>query len=247
MLKYAVPLVLLPALALADSTVSSLPNAATPLTDGSCLYVDQGPGTDSKLCTAWGQALGFTTAPAATIWANPNSTTGPSGAVAMPNCPDANGNHLNWTAGSPGAFSCGGSGGPPPTIVQVTPADPTPNATTTQKMMGFAVSYTPTVSGKTRATFVGTASNATANAGGIYSLRYGTGTAPANGDAQTGTALGPITSANTNATTSRISAPAFGYVLLTKGTTYWWDISLASQTAGTSSLTNCIFVIEELP
>ncbi len=48
--------------AYADSTVHGLGTFTTsPLPVGSCFYVDQGPGTDSKLCSSWVQAMGGVT------------------------------------------------------------------------------------------------------------------------------------------------------------------------------------------
>lgn len=42
----------------ADSTVAGLATDTTsPITAGSCLYVDQGPGTDTKLCSNWPATL----------------------------------------------------------------------------------------------------------------------------------------------------------------------------------------------
>ena len=139
LLRLMLGLALWPAVALADSTVNVLPDAASPLSDGSCLYVDQGPGTDTKLCTQWGAALGISTAGASTVIANPGAITAPASPVALPNCPDTGGNHLNWTAGTPGSFSCGKSG-QPMTILQVTPTNPAANASGASQMTGMGTS-----------------------------------------------------------------------------------------------------------
>lgn len=54
---------LLPSAAFADSTVHGLgTNTTNPLPALSCVYVDQGPGTDTKLCSAWAAAFGALTA-----------------------------------------------------------------------------------------------------------------------------------------------------------------------------------------
>src|SRR5690348_2774545 len=45
--------------ALADSTVHGLStNTTNPVPSGSCFYVDQGPGTDTKLCSGYATAIG---------------------------------------------------------------------------------------------------------------------------------------------------------------------------------------------
>jgi hypothetical protein len=44
--------------AFADSLVHNLPSATSPLPTGSCFYVDQGPGTDTKLCSGFPVAIG---------------------------------------------------------------------------------------------------------------------------------------------------------------------------------------------
>ena len=56
-------LLLFPALAHANSTVSGLPTATTnPIPSNSCVYVDQGPGTDTKDCiTSPGTAFNYNT------------------------------------------------------------------------------------------------------------------------------------------------------------------------------------------
>ncbi len=47
-----------PSLAQTNRLIHDIPTTATsPLPAGSCLYVDQGPGTDAKLCSDWAVAL----------------------------------------------------------------------------------------------------------------------------------------------------------------------------------------------
>ena len=249
MLKWLIPgLVALPLAAYADSTVSNLPDAAVPLAEGSALYVDQGPGTDAKISHDWGAALGILNAPASTIRGNPTGATAAATAIPMPNCPDAGGVHLNVSLGPPMTFTCGTSG-PTLTAVEQKPADPPGVSSATAVMSGLGVgwSYTPNATGKTLVIFNGIASNSGASGGANLSLRYGTGTAPTAGATATGTVAGQTTSALTNATSGRSAVPMVGYLTLVKGTTYWFDITLAWVLSGTASVTATQFDVVELP
>ena len=75
---------------------------------------------------------------------------------------------------------------------QSTPADPTGTTDTTGKMMGLAGAITPTYTGRLLIIVSGNLTNTTAAAGdgAKAQIRYGTGSAPSNGDALTGTAVG---------------------------------------------------------
>jgi len=54
-------------------------------------------------------------------------------------------------------------------------------------MMGLAISFTPLYSGRVKIIIAGEASNNTAGDGFLIYAAYGTGAAPANGAAATGT------------------------------------------------------------
>src|SRR5439155_1649764 len=71
-----------------------------------------------------------------------------------------------------------------------TPLNPTGTADTTGKMMGLAGAITPQVTGNIRIAVCGSIANNTIADGGKLQIRVGTGTAPNNGDALTGTAYG---------------------------------------------------------
>ena len=71
-------------------------------------------------------------------------------------------------------------------------------------------------------------------------LRFGTGTAPANGAAATGTLITSTLGANpVNVASAFQSATPFGLALsLTPGTAYWFDIGLSALSGGTASMSN---------
>jgi hypothetical protein len=110
-------------------------------------------------------------------------------------------------------------------------------------MMGIGAQATPctiTPQGSTRifVIFTGNVRNTANNAGANIILRYGTGTAPINGAAQTGTqASGPLgfTAAAPGQQVPFAAQSLIGS--LTIGTTYWIDLSLNVVTGGTASIT----------
>ena len=76
---------------------------------------------------------------------------------------------------------------------QAEPADPTGTNNATGLMMGLAGAITPLTTGRLLIMLSGTLANATAIADGAnVQLRYGTGAAPANADALTGTPVGGL-------------------------------------------------------
>jgi hypothetical protein len=103
------------------------------------------------------------------------------------------------------------------------------------KMFGFAGSITPATTGTInfRARFDSTAATASC----AYQINYGTGTAPTNGAANTGTS-GGSTSGFTATNASSWSSSLDGIVTgLTVGTTYWFDM-LGTASSGNCALSN---------
>ena len=108
----------------------------------------------------------------------------------------------------------------------------------TSKMCGYGTAtygpflFTPSFSGKVLVIFGFGLQNNTAGATSLATLRYGTGTPPANQGTATGTS-GPayvLTAATVNAAISTsLSMVITG---LTVGTQYWFDIAIASGAAG---------------
>lgn len=140
----------------------------------------------------------------------------------------------------------------PAASVGYTPANPTGTISATEVMMGLGSTcvYTPTGSGKVIINVTGYVANPTAGVATTVGCRFGTGTAPVNGAAVTGTAFGaiadpqvrgPVTSAITGAAvafTARLS--------LTPSTAYWFDIALATgNVADTVQILNLAMTIAE--
>lgn len=119
-----------------------------------------------------------------------------------------------------------------------TSAAPTGTASTTAVMMGIAGSITPTSTGRVTFTISGQMANNTVNDGATVQLRTGTGTAPTNGAALTGTQRGV-----SQTHTSLVAADTAGFSItvtvtgLTLGTAVWIDAALAAVTGGTASIT----------
>jgi len=118
------------------------------------------------------------------------------------------------------------------------PGDPTGTTSTTGVMMGLAGAIT-TRSGRVVVIISGTIKNNTANDGAAVQIRYGTGSAPTNAAALTGTAVGALQRHVDAGVTNEevpfsVSAVVTG---LTGGTAYWLDVSLAAITGGTATIT----------
>lgn len=131
---------------------------------------------------------------------------------------------------------------------QTAPADPTGITGATAKMLGLAVAFTPRVTGRVLVLVSGQATDDTNADTATYILRYGTGTAPANDAASTGTAGG--LSRTFSALTSATSAPFSENQLitgLTLNTAYWFDFSAKATGAGAvANLTTLTFTIMEI-
>jgi hypothetical protein len=127
-----------------------------------------------------------------------------------------------------------------PTSSQSTPGNPSGTASTIGVMMGLAGGIIPAVRTKALVIISGTIFNPTAIAdGGKTQIRYGTGAAPANGDALTGTTAGGLVQ-YVAATTAEKTPFSVNAVLsgLTPGTPYWLDLSLAAIVGGTASISD---------
>lgn len=126
---------------------------------------------------------------------------------------------------------------------QATPSDPTGTTSATVVMMGLAGAITPTATGRVMVIMSGDAGGTTLTAG-TKEVRYGTGSAPTNGAATTGTAATPTRTFN-NANTSRGEWSLQGIVSgLTVGTAYWFDLGI-SRSSGTIAPKNISISIME--
>lgn len=125
---------------------------------------------------------------------------------------------------------------------QSTPTNPTGTTSTTGVMMGISGSITPTKSGTILVIVSGVTDNSNNSDGCSIQIRTGTGTAPTNGAALTGTAQGSkLQAVNTSSGSSTLQVPFTCCAVvsgLTVGTAIWIDTSLAAITAGTATILN---------
>lgn len=136
--------------------------------------------------------------------------------------------------------------------LQFTPGNPAATSSTTLVMMGLGstLAYTPASSGLVLITVGGVFFTNTAAVSVTLTGRYGTGAVPGNGAAVQGTrwpgAADPVLSATT---AIGVGDPfAFTAILtLVKGTTYWFDLALATANAADAAvLSNLAASIAEL-
>ena len=134
------------------------------------------------------------------------------------------------------------------TMTGYTPANPASTTSTTLVMAGLALPYTPAVSGIVRVQLVGGGKTATAAAGISIGLRYGTGTAPANGDAVTGTSFGDGQYFGAPSTAFNAQFALNGIISgLTPGTPVWVDVAFdTANSSDAASLANLSAIIEEV-
>ena len=139
--------------------------------------------------------------------------------------------------GSTGSQGDQGPGSGSATYSSINGLNPTVTTSTVGVMMGLAGTITPVTSGAVLIIVAGDSDNATNGSGVTVVLRYGTGAAPANGDALTGTAMHTVNMNNNNASQRfpfTVQAIASG---LTLNTSIWIDVSIASSGgAGTARI-----------
>lgn len=122
------------------------------------------------------------------------------------------------------------------------PFSPSGTASTTLVMQGLGLTctITPSYSGRVWLDFKGIVFNSTATASTRVQAYFGTGVAPSNSAAVTGTAVGPLLPI-LSATANQSLAYSVGGIItgLTPGTAYWLDVAI-DVTSG-SGTTNSIF------
>jgi hypothetical protein len=155
-------------------------------------------------------------------------------------------------AAAPLARSLGGTGvtTTPAVPAGFTPANPATTVSTTLVMMGLGttVAFTPRSSGLVVVTFACSVLTATAVAAVTVGPRFGTGAAPANGVAVTGTRFGVLGDISTQAPAITVpdSVSAQAVLSLTVNTAYWFDLALATATAAdAATMTNVSFTLVE--
>jgi len=117
---------------------------------------------------------------------------------------------------------------------------PVGTASTTFVMMGLGTTckITPTSNGRVHFTIGGNMLNATNGMTTRVELAFGTGAAPVNGAAVTGTVLaGPRGSIGASSELHGFSTDAV-VTGLVPGTTYWFDTPMNTDSTGTASVTN---------
>jgi hypothetical protein len=139
-----------------------------------------------------------------------------------------------------------GAGGARLQTAQLNPASTT---STAGVMMGLGSTahLTPTTTGSFLVTFCGGCRNGAAGQSAVlFGMRYGTGTAPTNGAAATGTIFGP--SSNLYSAANNAAAP-FNFTALVTGlavgTDYWFDMQVGVG-AGTGIISGVTSTIIEL-
>lgn len=137
-----------------------------------------------------------------------------------------------------------------PNLIELISATPTGTSNTTGLMQGLGLSITTgaRTSGVIQVIASGSITSNTAANGWKYQIRYGTGTAPTNGAALTGTAVGRLTTGSLGTGATRATMP-FCIVAKISGlaasTTYWIDLSLGAVTGGTTTMTDVCVNAEE--
>lgn len=135
-----------------------------------------------------------------------------------------------------------------PALYQASPSAPTGTTNTTGVMMGLAGSITPSASGRIEVNIEGTQTNSSSGHGCKTQIRYGTGSAPANGAALTGTAAGTQMDSVLFPTPNYYTPFSNTGIItgLTPGTTYWLDLSLAANSSGTAAVRNINITAKEI-
>ena len=134
---------------------------------------------------------------------------------------------------------------------QVNPADPT-GAAAGAVMMGLGAAaspclFTPVVSKRALIRFSFQCANSVSSNGVTFSLRYGTGTPPANGAAVTGTLIGVAQTKNNGNAAYSDGETLDGLLLnLVPGTTYWFDLTLQQVSSGTATAKSITFTAIEI-
>lgn len=124
-------------------------------------------------------------------------------------------------------------------VLQTSPGSPAGTSSATGVMMGLGTTckLTPVYSTRIRVEFMGSVENNTSGNTSSINIRYGTGTAPANGVALTGTAL--LNTVVAGGTGPQEYPFSIGGIItgLTPGTAYWLDMSLVAS-SNTSTVLN---------
>lgn len=127
--------------------------------------------------------------------------------------------------------------------LQASPGNPTATTSTTGVMMGLGTSchITPIYSTRVKLEFFGNMTNSSNGNTSSTLAKFGTGTAPANGVAVTGTTVGTTIAGTPGVSGANYPFATGGIITgLTPGTAYWFDLdSFASAGTNTQSNISC--------
>ena len=143
----------------------------------------------------------------------------------------------------------GATGSMSATSSHTIPTDPNTTGSTVGVMMGLGLttSITPILSGRVLIIISGDMDNTNNGNGTQTQIRWGTGAAPANGAALTGTTDGGLVKCNNNNAAQRFPFTLNGIVYgLTLNTKIWVDISLAAITGGTARVRDISISLVEI-
>jgi hypothetical protein len=141
------------------------------------------------------------------------------------------------------AYQLNGVAGVGFALSHATPADQSGNATATFKMLGLGAAgspctITPTSTGRVVFTLTGDLTNAVILDGVTYKLAYGTGAAPANNAAATGTVISATRVAAVSTAAQKqgfsVTSSVTGLGLVAT----WFDVQFADVTGGMATITN---------
>jgi len=137
---------------------------------------------------------------------------------------------------------------PSAAVTQSSPGNPAGTADLTGKMMGLAGTITPSSTGRVHITITGTIFNSGGVGDGAnVQLRTGTGSAPANGDALTGTTAGGLVKYVAPTTACKVPFTVCAIVSgLSLAVARWIDVGLAAVTGGTAEVTDLSVTAFEL-
>lgn len=162
------------------------------------------------------------------------------------------GNAVSWSRSGnwPSSYTLLNAGNIAPARASFAPASPTGTTSSSKVMMGLGsgAAFTPQGSGQVMAIFTGAFRNTGSTGAGTVGGRYGTGTAPANAAAGTGTQWGG------NADQTLLCAGTSGGVgftlvailSLTAGTAYWFDLAVSSNGTATAQPQALGLTLQEL-
>ena len=129
---------------------------------------------------------------------------------------------------------------------------PAATTSTTGVMAGLNKTLTPKLSGRVLVIISGQAQNGTGDNGFKFDLRHGTGSAPTNGAALTGTVNGATVTGSCVASGSTTGVPIMPFCHhavitgLTINTAYWFDIGQYAVTGGTATFSAINVTIIEI-